>query len=191
MARRDLLTRKNAKQLKDIGLSLEKAIKSIMNDRTTNRVAQQVIVDIKKRVARGQNPIREWPRRYEKYKNATVSKGKRRGYPFSVQKQYPNKKQRPVNLQLSSDMLGDMDYTIDRNIPGSAKIDIDYQTDLSKNKESGHREGVNGQPKRPILALTEKKEQYISPIQRNARTAVQARVQKVIKDFNKRSKRVR
>jgi hypothetical protein len=73
-----------------------------------------------------------------------------RGYPYSVQKDFPNKRPRPVNLFLSGDFLSNLTYAL--GIRGKAQvIEIGFFDDLSAKKESGHREGVNGQPKRPII----------------------------------------
>ena len=74
----------------------------------------------------------------------------RKGYPYSVQKTFPNKKPRPVNLFLSGDFLSNLTYALGR-VGKKQLITIGFFDELSKKKESGHRVGVNGQPKRPII----------------------------------------
>lgn len=74
----------------------------------------------------------------------------KKAYPFSVQKDFPSKRPRPVNLFLSGDFLSNLTYLIS-GIGKKAVIEIGYIDDLSAKKESGHREGVNGQPKRPTI----------------------------------------
>jgi hypothetical protein len=71
---------------------------------------------------------------------------KNKKYPYSVQKKFPDKRERPVNLFLSGDFLYDL---IARAIPNG--VEIGFATELSEKKESGHRVGVNAQPKRPII----------------------------------------
>lgn len=71
-------------------------------------------------------------------------------YPYSVQDEFPNKRPRPVNLFLSGDFLSNLTYALGR--AGKKQlITIGFFDELSKKKESGHRVGVNGQPKRPII----------------------------------------
>ena len=74
----------------------------------------------------------------------------KRAYPYSVQKDFPNKRPRPVNLFLSGDFLSNLTYALGR-IGKKQVITIGFFDELSKKKESGHRVGVNGQPKRPII----------------------------------------
>jgi hypothetical protein len=72
------------------------------------------------------------------------------GYPYSVQKDFPQKRPRPVNLFLSGDFLSNLTYALGRS--GKKQVvTIGFFDELSKKKESGHRVGVNGQPKRPII----------------------------------------
>lgn len=67
-------------------------------------------------------------------------------YPFNVLKDFPNKRLRPVNLFLSGKFLKSLQSVFRANT-----ITLRFNTKLSKDKELGHREGANGQPKRPIL----------------------------------------
>lgn len=88
-----------------------------------------------------------------KRKQATLKKSAdklKKTYPYSVQKKYPSKKPRPVNLFLSGDFLSNLSYKLGLN--GKKRvIEIGYFDALSAKKEQGHREGVNGQPSRPTI----------------------------------------
>lgn len=71
---------------------------------------------------------------------------KKKGYPYSVRKDFPDKRERPVNLYLSGDFLKNLKAT-----PLLSGVKIGFSDSLSSKKEQGHREGVNGQPQRPII----------------------------------------
>lgn len=79
------------------------------------------------------------------------SKDAKKGYPYNTKEFKEGKKRdRPVNLFLTGDMMRDLTYEpIERN--GSWLTEIGYFTIDSILKEIGHRDGVNGQPKRPTL----------------------------------------
>lgn len=68
------------------------------------------------------------------------------GYPYSVQHKFPQKRERPVNLLLSGDMLSHLEAK-----PTATGVEIGFWDKLSALKEQGHREGVNDQPRRPII----------------------------------------
>lgn len=73
-------------------------------------------------------------------------------YPYSAMDEYPNKRVRPVNLTLSGKFLEDLQPRV-----SGKKLKIGYHDNLSSKKESGHREGVNGQPKRPTIPIGNEK----------------------------------
>lgn len=68
-------------------------------------------------------------------------------YPFSVKKKFPSKRERPVNLTLSGDFLTNL---LPR-VTGRGQFEVGFFDRLSALKEMGHREGVNDQPKRPVV----------------------------------------
>lgn len=73
-----------------------------------------------------------------------------RGYPYSVQKEFPNKQVRPVNLRLSGKFLRSL--VADEQItPQALRLQIGFDDAESIEKETGHREGAGGQPQRPII----------------------------------------
>lgn len=90
-------------------------------------------------------------RRQQKGIRGQVSAKKElRGYPYTVQKKYPNKKPRPVNLFLRGDFLG----ALKAFVAGSevdAKLSIGFEDFEMEQIEEGHRIGWLGQGKRPII----------------------------------------
>ncbi len=85
-----------------------------------------------------------------------------RGYPYSVQDKFPGKKPRPVNLTLSGKFLSKLKKFISGQAGQKIKIEVGFADDKvrsgTSNKyvsvidmEKGHREGANGQLKRPII----------------------------------------
>ncbi len=87
-------------------------------------------------------------------KIASLKSGIKIGYPESVKADFPNKKNRPVNLFLSGKFLSQLDA----KVVGVDKIRIGFFKSYGQKLESGHRDGVNGQPKRPIIPLQNSEE---------------------------------
>lgn len=73
-------------------------------------------------------------------------------YPFSVQKEFPGKRPRPVNLFLSGDFLLDLEHVVTNTAEGIG-LEIGFFNEKSAVKEQGHREGANGQPLRPVIPV--------------------------------------
>lgn len=110
----------------------------------SNRTIAEVIKDkILQLVSRGISPI-EGNGRFPAYKSSTKE---RKRYPDTVKGSYPSKRRRPVNLFLSGDFLAAL-----KAIPTSVNIiSVGFFSDYGKTLEQGHREGANGQAKRPII----------------------------------------
>lgn len=122
-----------------------KSISSVRENRSQARTLKRTIRNIGS--SSSANLIRL--KRKQAQLKKTASKLKKQ-YPYSVQKQFPSKKPRPVNLFLSGDFLSNLTYSIADK--GKKKlISIGFLDDLSAKKEQGHREGVNGQPSRPTI----------------------------------------
>jgi hypothetical protein len=122
-----------------------------------SRTGKTIVKEMKSLISKGISPIRgpQLKTRFPAYKHA----GKPNKYPANQIRMFPKKRQRPVNLFLSGEQMRDLDS---KTIPfkGGHSIRIEYKTQMSKDKESGHRDGINGQPKRPTL-----------PVKRNERWA--------------------
>lgn len=131
-------------------INLRKFVQTIPSRVDTN-VSTLIALAVRQRmldfIARGISPILG-KGRFPAYKHA-ASRDKSK-YPFSARKNYPSKRQRPVNLFLSGDFLNSL---IAKKAPGKKlSIEIGFRRgSLSAKKESGHRGGVNGQPSRPII----------------------------------------
>lgn len=91
--------------------------------------------------------------------NKAGAKAAKTGYPYSVKSKYPDKRDRPVNLKLSGAFLKDLWFQISSDKDGFFP-EIGYgpnKGSLSWKKESGHAEGVNGQPERPTIPENQSK----------------------------------
>lgn len=134
-------------------------------------LGEAVVLEMKTMIAKGISPIRGVGR-FPGYKH----QGKDGRYPKSVMSKYPDKKQRPVNLHLTGEMLSSL---VSKVVKGQVcpAVQIEYQSEISKNKEQGHREGVNGQPKRPTIP--EGEEQFAAKIQ----NLILSMYRKAYKDF--------
>ena len=105
------------------------------------KTGDAMVRKMKSQIAVGLSPI-AGKGRFPAYKHAGV-KGK---YPQNVQKRFPAKKARPVNLNLSGQQLKSLESRA-----SSSGVTIGYFNGLAANKEQGHRDGVNKQPKRPTI----------------------------------------
>lgn len=87
-----------------------------------------------------------------KKRNREALAGVNGRYPFTAQAKRLGKKPRPVNLFLTGAFLSNLEYIV-TGTAGKYGIELGFFDELSAKKESGHREGVNGQPKRPIIPV--------------------------------------
>jgi hypothetical protein len=88
-----------------ISLPVLQDIKELNSSRNLDKVGNLVVNEMKDSISRGLSPVRG-EGRFEAYSGQKIERGGRsKGYPFNVQKKFPNKKVRPVNLFLSGDML--------------------------------------------------------------------------------------
>lgn len=80
---------------------------------TAGKVGGVTIFEIYRATAKGLSPVKGLGR-FVRYKAQAIGKSKKnkpkKGYPYSVQKKYPNKLVRPVNLRLSGDMLKALEW---------------------------------------------------------------------------------
>lgn len=161
----DKFKRDITKAFKD---SADEAITSI-SDRDKVTIGNAVIAEMTAGILKGVSPIAEFGR-FDAYKwvgranqatkisrrltgaRKTAAKNiaaqAKKKYPYSVMKKFPDKRERPVNLFLSGEFLYDLEAT-----PITNGVSIGFATRLSELKEQGHREGVNGQPSRPIIPI--------------------------------------
>lgn len=124
-----------ARLKKDLIKEIEKVgdLKNL-SKRSLNKVGNELIAEMKDNIAKGISPITG--RRFPGYKKPS---------------RYPGdqKPARPVNLKLSGEFLDDM--TTDERSGSKPSITLYYKGKDSDDKERGHREGANGQPKRPTI----------------------------------------
>lgn len=117
-------------------------------------VGQSVVEKMKKLIAVGISPV-EGPGI------------KSRFAPYKDPKKYPGsrKAKSPVNLKLTGEMLADLGSFTQQRSDGKGYVaQIGYDSVQSTLKESGHREGVNGQPSRPTIPDTSRRERFVSSI---------------------------
>lgn len=159
----------NGAVVKKLMGKIENATKFFTAD-DASKMGEEVVITMKDMISKGISPIREVGR-FPAYKHQRV-KGK---YPANQQKNYPEKKQRPVNLTLSRDFLSALSSRIIKSgTKGKFPVEVGYilgnrgEVSASK-KEQGHREGVNGQPKRPTIPQGD--EQFAAKIQKIIFTA--------------------
>lgn len=102
---------------------------------TAKNVGLYVTQEMETLISKGISPI-QGDGKFPKYKNPKRYPGQR-------------KPKSPVNLKLTQDFLNGLSYRIVPSSFGSA-TELFFGNNQEV-KEKGHREGANGQPKRPIL----------------------------------------
>lgn len=121
------------------------ALKAPMDKGTASDLGKLMVTEMRSMITKGISTI-EGQGRFPAYKH----QGVKNKYPASVKKNYPGKRDRPVNLTLSGDFLKGLDSEPISTRSGFA-TDIGYFDESEALKEQGHREGVHSQPKRPTI----------------------------------------
>mgnify|MGYP000355428565 FL=1 len=140
------------------GEEAEAAVKKITKAEKLD-IGEAVIDEMQVVIAKGISPIKE-NGRFPAYKWADKKQLARKSgskkkeadrffknkYPYSAQAKFPGKKERPVNLKLSGDFLKNLKAKV-----LNTTLWIGFFEEPWTLYEQGHREGVGGQPKRPII----------------------------------------
>jgi hypothetical protein len=120
--------------------SVNKKLESIakVEKETAREVGEAVVKEMLDQIGKGVSPIRG-EGRFPRYKNP---------------KKYPadQKPKSPVNLKLTGQMLDSLKFSVYSTRTGFG-TEIQYSNQEAKLKEKGHRDGANGQPKRPTIPL--------------------------------------
>lgn len=164
---------------RETGLEAKKALKSLKQSEL-KEIGEAVCDEIRTVTAKGISPIKtvgrfaayKWAAK-KSLKRKSGSKGKslnrefQNKYPFNVRDKYPQKRERPVNLRLSGEFMKALKAKVISGV-----LEIGYFDELFAKYESGHREGVNGQPKRPTIP--QDSEQFSDTIYRRLVKVIQS-----------------
>jgi hypothetical protein len=97
-------------------------------------------------------------------------------YPFSTDEYRRGAKRlRPVNLFLSGKFLRALEFRLN-GVAGRYNLEIGFFDSNEAEKEEGHRDGANGQPKRPIIPID--REDFAQVIQNEIWKRVEATIDK-------------
>jgi hypothetical protein len=134
---------------KATGEEAEKAMRRVTVTEK-REIGEAVIDEMKIAIAKGISPIKG-AGRFPAY-GGTKKQGRPKEdlYPKTVQKKFPEKRPRPVNLVLSGQFLNNLKA----KVLGSV-LYIGFFEDPWMKYEEGHRKGSNNQEKRPIIPTTE------------------------------------
>lgn len=135
-----------------------------IDQKTAKSVGENVITAMKDEISSGSSPIKGRGQ-FPAYKNPDKYPGKRKSHT-------------PVNLELTGAMLAALSSSTVANDSGYA-AKISYKTNSARQKEQGHREGVNKQPKRPTLPSD--REQFIDSIKKIYTDIIRVRLAKLLK----------
>lgn len=138
--------KKKLKAVKEDFTKLEKTV----TKKDAVAIAERVVEQMKALIVVGKSPIKS-SGRFPAYKRA----GDKDGYPANQRSSFPSKRNRPVNLTLSGEFLGDLQGGYEFK-SGGVVPKVGYRTPLSRLKEKGHAQGAGGQPKRQTIPDTPK-----------------------------------
>ena len=139
-------------------------LKKPINKETAESLGLQVVLQMKKLIKSGISPIKG-NGRFPRYKNPDSYPGDR-------------KPKSPVNLELTGQMLDALTPSTKPSKSGHASV-ISYEGIEANKKESGHRAGVNGQPKRPTIPIDRQGESFAATIERIVIGIFKARIKQI------------
>lgn len=147
------------------------ALAGPINAATANRIGEAVTKEVRDQISKGISPIKG-NGRFPRYKNP---------------KRYPgDKKPRtPVNLNLSGAFMDSLTYKVYDARTGKG-TEIFYNGEDSngvsnQDKEQGHRDGANGQPKRPTLPSKSRGETFSARLIRIVRDIYNEAISSIVK----------
>ena len=179
---------------------IPKDMQKLFNRDEAKDLADDVIKEMKDMIAKGISPIKE-KGRFPEYKGVTktrvaksqaktkgekeaVKKAQKKAYPYSVQSKFPEKKPRPVNLELTGSMLSNLVFKLRHTLKGWMP-EVGYFDEESVKKEQGHREGANGQPQRPTIPDQKEDERFAARIEMIFRRHIKNAVDKFLENKKK------
>lgn len=112
------------------------------------KMGRDVLGKMKSLIKRGTSPVRGggFGLRFPPYKDTSKYPGTRKAH-------------KPVNLRLTGKFLRNLKLRPIKN-----GIEIGYSDSKQADKEQGHREGQNEQPKRPTIPIAKKRENFAPSI---------------------------
>lgn len=142
-----------AQKIKDLATPLEK--------REAQKIGDEVVSDMKTLISKGENPI----------------DGKGPFAPYKHPEKYPGKRKphSPVNLELTGRMLANLKA---KALSGT-EIEVGYRDPKQAEKEKGHRQGANSQPKRPTIPKG--REQFHKSIMQKIKELTLKKIRKIIR----------
>jgi len=148
-------------------------IDRFVDDTTANAIGNTVVTEAKKLISEGQSPVRgigRFKRYSESYKTAIKGKSKA----------LAGKKVTPVNLNVTGKMLALFGYRIKNDVIEVGYTEAGEHDDLPKY----HQAGSGNMPSRPTVPQSG--EEWTITIMRAIRDAYGARLEKLIRQANKK-----
>jgi hypothetical protein len=139
-------------------------LKNPVDRNTAKELGDSVRSEMLDMIQKGISPIRG-NGRFPRYKNP---------------KRYPGdqKPKTPVNLRLTGEFLSSLSLRLYKSDSGFG-IEVFYKGEENEVKELGHRDGANGQPKRPTIP-SRRGEQFAARITRIIRDIFQSRINTIL-----------
>lgn len=152
-----------------VSLDIIKKLKEINRPRYSKALGNLIIVQAKEFIARGISPVRGYGRfvEYSGQSRRRNNKNNMTGYPYDVMKDFPNKKVRPVNLELSGDMLDALEV---KALDSGLRVGIFDSKQREKAEKHNDGDSTKNIPRRHFWPTREGEEFAVS-------------IQRAIKDF--------
>lgn len=168
-------------KIKGIDILLKKKLTRIMESPLSKpewqTIGDNVVDKMLKLIASGVSTVRGsgLPTKMFAYKNPDKYPGKR-SFINADGDRVTTKAKSTVNLHLTGNMLDALRADSFNN-----GFLIEYKTNKADKKETGHRDGKNGQPRRPTIPFTELGEDFAASIRKIWDDAIRKRIKQIIK----------
>lgn len=134
----------------DKAIARMESLRNPLTREEASKMGTRMVMVMKDLISKGISPIRG-KGKFPRYKNPDKYPGDRKNHS-------------PVNLKLSGDFLNNLLSKVVTLGPNKFAVEIGYRDDDQAIKERGHREGANGQPKRPTIPNPKGREQFAESI---------------------------
>lgn len=163
----------NMKGIQDLIKKIQDTEKKAITRKVAESAGKAMTDEMLSLIDKGISPIRG-AGRFPGY----LRSGDKDGYPANKRKRYPAKRDRPVNLKLSESFLKALEFRAVSS-KGSYNTEIGFYDPREVVKEEGHRDGANGQPKRPVIP--QGKEEFAVSVQEKALEVLEEAVSSYVK----------
>lgn len=160
-----------------VNFNIDKSLQKLKSDKVLVPIAREVLSLMKDKIYIGYSPVKGEGRFIAYSAQRNNVRPKKSLYPYNVQKKFPDKRVRPVNLKLSGQMLQALTYKIRQ---GAIILGIFDAQESEKAQRHQVGDPAHGLPKRRFLP-TKSGEEFIVSIQREIKDLFVRAIDQILK----------